>query len=36
MVHVSEISHTYITDPGEVLKLNQKVNVKNTGSGYGT
>ncbi|MEO6723379.1 MAG: Tex family protein [Ferruginibacter sp.] len=28
LVHVSEISHTYITDPNEVLKLNQKVNVK--------
>jgi protein Tex len=28
LVHVSEISHTYISDPGEVLKLNQKVNVK--------
>ena len=27
-MHISEISHTYITDPGEVLKLNQKVNVK--------
>jgi protein Tex len=28
LVHVSEISHTYITDPNEILKLNQKVNVK--------
>ncbi len=28
LVHVSEISHTYITDPGEALKLNQKVTVK--------
>lgn len=28
LVHVSEISHTYITDPGEALKLNQKVSVK--------
>jgi uncharacterized protein len=28
LVHVSEISHTYITDPNEVLKLNQKVKVK--------
>ncbi len=28
LVHVSEISHTYITDPNEVLKLNQKVQVK--------
>ena len=28
LVHVSEISHTYITDPGEALKLNDKVNVK--------
>lgn len=28
LVHVSEISHTYITDPNEVLKLNQHVNVK--------
>ncbi|MGG9963400.1 Tex family protein [Ferruginibacter sp. SUN106] len=28
LVHVSEISHTYITDPNEALKLNQKVNVK--------
>jgi len=25
LVHVSEISHTYITDPAEALKLNQKV-----------
>lgn len=30
LVHVSEISHTYITDPNEVLKLNQKVKVKVT------
>ena len=30
LVHVSEISHKYITDPSEVLKLNQKVNVKVT------
>ncbi|MBL0358583.1 MAG: RNA-binding transcriptional accessory protein [Chitinophagaceae bacterium] len=30
LVHVSEISHTYITDPGEALKLNQKVKVKVT------
>jgi protein Tex len=28
LVHVSEISHTYIIDPNEALKLNQKVNVK--------
>ena len=28
LVHVSEISHTYITDPNEVLKLNQQVTVK--------
>jgi protein Tex len=28
LVHVSEISHTYITDPAAALKLNQKVNVK--------
>jgi protein Tex len=28
LVHVSEISHKYITDPSEVLKLNQKVMVK--------
>ena len=28
LVHVSEISHTYITDPNEALKLNQKVQVK--------
>lgn len=28
LVHVSEISHTYITDPSAALKLNQKVNVK--------
>lgn len=28
LVHVSEISHTYITDPNEALKLNQKVHVK--------
>ena len=28
LVHVSEISHTYISDPGEALKLNQKVEVK--------
>ncbi len=30
LVHISEISHTYISDPGEVLKLNQKVHVKVT------
>jgi uncharacterized protein len=30
LVHVSEISHTYITDPNEALKLNQKVTVKVT------
>lgn len=30
LVHVSEISHTYITDPNEVLKLNQQVMVKVT------
>ena len=28
LVHVSEISHTYITDPNEALKLNQHVKVK--------
>ncbi|MBL0144403.1 MAG: RNA-binding transcriptional accessory protein [Chitinophagaceae bacterium] len=28
LVHISEISHTYINDPNEVLKLNQKVHVK--------
>jgi uncharacterized protein len=28
LVHVSEISHTYISDPGEALKLNDKVHVK--------
>jgi uncharacterized protein len=28
LVHVSEISHTYISDPSEALKLNDKVNVK--------
>lgn len=28
LVHVSEIAHKYIQDPGEVLKLNQKVKVK--------
>ncbi len=28
LVHVSEISQSYITDPNEVLKLNQKVKVK--------
>lgn len=28
LVHVSEISHTYITDPNEALKLNQQVTVK--------
>jgi uncharacterized protein len=27
-VHVSEIAHKYISDPGEVLKLNDKVMVK--------
>ena len=36
LVHVSEISHTYITDPNEALKLNQQVKVKVTGSGCGT
>ncbi|UEG49846.1 RNA-binding transcriptional accessory protein [Ferruginibacter lapsinanis] len=30
LVHVSEISHKYITDPNEVLKLNQQVKVKVT------
>jgi protein Tex len=29
-VHISEISHTYITDPSEKLKLNQQVTVKVT------
>lgn len=28
LVHVSEIAHKYISDPGEVLKLNDKVQVK--------
>ncbi|MBN8720647.1 MAG: RNA-binding transcriptional accessory protein [Sediminibacterium magnilacihabitans] len=28
LVHVSEIAHQYISDPGEALKLGQKVNVK--------
>ncbi len=28
LVHVSEIAHKYIADPGEVLKLGQKVKVK--------
>lgn len=28
LVHVSEIAHKYITDPAEVLKLNQQVKVK--------
>lgn len=28
LVHVSEIAHRYISDPGEALKLNQKVQVK--------
>ena len=28
LVHVSEISHTYIEDPASVLKLNQQVQVK--------
>ncbi|MFN4284672.1 MAG: Tex family protein [Lacibacter sp.] len=28
LVHISEISHTYISDPAEVLKLNDKVQVK--------
>ena len=30
LVHVSEISHNFITDPNEVLKLNDKVMVKIT------
>ncbi len=30
LVHVSEIAHKYITDPSEVLKLNDKVMVKVT------
>jgi len=30
LVHVSEISHTYITDPSQALKLNQQVTVKVT------
>ena len=30
LVHISEISNTYISDPAEVLKLNQKVLVKVT------
>jgi uncharacterized protein len=28
LVHVSEIAHKYISDPAEVLKLNDKVQVK--------
>jgi uncharacterized protein len=28
LVHVSEIAHQYISDPGEILKLGQKVQVK--------
>ncbi|MBC7721851.1 MAG: helix-hairpin-helix domain-containing protein, partial [Pedobacter sp.] len=28
LVHVSEIAHQYITDPNEILKLNDKVQVK--------
>ncbi len=28
LVHVSEIAHKYITDPNEILKLNDKVQVK--------
>jgi protein Tex len=28
LVHVSEIAHKYITDPNEVLKLNQQVKVR--------
>lgn len=28
LVHVSEISHTYITDPAQALKLNQQVTAK--------
>ncbi len=28
LVHVSEISHQFISEPGEMLKLNQQVNVK--------
>jgi len=28
LVHVSEIANKYVQDPGEVLKLNQKVTVK--------
>jgi uncharacterized protein len=30
LVHVSEIAHKYITDPNELLKLNQQVMVKVT------
>jgi uncharacterized protein len=30
LVHVSEISHTYISDPSDALKLNQQVSVKVT------
>jgi uncharacterized protein len=30
LVHVSEVSHKFITDPSEVLKLNDKVMVKVT------
>ncbi len=28
LVHVSEIAHKYIQDPGEVLRINQQVKVK--------
>ncbi len=28
LVHVSEVAHKYISDPGEALKLNQQVTVK--------
>lgn len=28
LVHISEMAHRYISDPSEVLKLNQQVNVK--------
>jgi len=30
LVHVSEVAHRYISDPGEILKLNDKVMVKVT------
>ena len=28
LVHISQLSHTFVKDPNEVVKLNQKVRVK--------